>query len=162
MKFLSVFLIAVGCFVFSAGMYMRAKQKPVIRYGTEVKEGNMGVAVGTGAAVGGAVGAGLGAAVGGVGIAACGTGVGIPVGVVCLAAAGVLGLFGAGVGAAAGTSDEVVKTQVTEMVAAHTPVEYWSVIVFGVFLAIVGIFLLLRLIKQRKEEQCWARLIDRG
>ena len=53
-----------------------------------------------GAGVGAAVGAGVGAVIGGIGVVACGTGFGIPVGVVCLGLAAVCGAIGAGVGSA--------------------------------------------------------------
>ena len=58
------------------------------------------VGAGVGASVGAAVGAGAGAIIGGIGVVACGTGFGIPVGVVCLGLAAVCGAIGAGVGSA--------------------------------------------------------------
>ena len=85
--------------------------------------------------------------VGGVGVAACGTGVGIPVGHVCLGAAGICALIGGGVGLAAGTPSKTITTPVTEIVNAYSPLEYWTVIVAGCLLISIGMFLFVRAIR---------------
>ena len=144
MKWLNIALIVIGCFLFSVGMSMRAKKNAFTTMETTVKEGNVFKTTATGAAVGGATGCAVGAAVGGIGIAACGTGVGIPVGVVCLGAAAICALIGGGVGAAFGTPDQVEQRPVVELVSAYSPYEYWSVMIVGAIIVAIGIFLLLK------------------
>ena len=69
--------------------------------GTPSKATIVGGAVG--GTVGVAAGATAGAVIGGIGVVACGTGFGIPVGVVCLGLATVCGAAGAGVGSFIGS-----------------------------------------------------------
>lgn len=63
-----------------------------------------------GAAVGAGTGVVAGTCIGGVGVACCGTGFGIPVGLVCLGIAAVLGIAGGAGGYAAGKPATTVTT----------------------------------------------------
>ncbi len=69
-----------------------------------------------GGVTGGVAGAGLGALIGGIGIVACGTGVGAPVGVVCV---GLAALFG---GAGATTGYVTGKPDSTDVIVHSDPI----------------------------------------
>ena len=143
MKILATLLVLIGCVLLGLGMSMRSKQHAMTHMETEIREGNRETAVVVGAGTGAAVGAGAGAAIGGVGIALCGTGIGIPAGIVCLLAGGAGALIGGGVGAAVSTPDETISKPVTEMVNAYSPVEYWTVLIIGIALICAGIYMFL-------------------
>ena len=172
MRTAAIALFIIGIVLSGVGMGMRAKQNSytvteneivkgeLVKKGGVVK-GNKATLAAGGAAVGAAVGAGAGAAIGGVGIVACGTGIGIPVGLLCLGAAAVLGCIGAGAGAMAGTSDQVVPDEylpdqvitreITNYVNAYSPWEYWTVICIGAILVALALWLFFKSRKQLEE-----------
>lgn len=138
MKLVAVILVLTGIILFGVGMSMRTKQNAfaTIKKGDKVESMAVGATAG---AVAGGVGA-MSAGLGGIGITACGTGFGIPAGVICLGVAGVCALIGGGIGYATGTPD---KTS-TILVNAYAPWEYWTVIVAGCLLTSLGVFFFFR------------------
>lgn len=144
MKTIGVVLVVLGLVLLALGFTMRSKQNAFTHMEEEVIEGNRGTTTAVGAATGAVAGGVLGASIGGIGVALCGTGVGIPAGVVCLGLAALLGGGGAAVGAAVGAPDKTVSTPVVEMVNAYSPMEYGIVLGIGVFLLIGGIILCLK------------------
>ena len=144
MKTIGIVLVFVGLVLLVLGFSMRSKQNAFTHMEQEVIEGNRGTTAAVGAATGAVAGGLLGASVGGVGVALCGTGVGIPAGAVMLRLAALLGGGGAAVGVAVGTPDKTVSTPVVEMVNAYSPMEYGIVIGIGVFLLVAGIILFLK------------------
>ncbi|MGN0867198.1 MAG: hypothetical protein ACI4SG_05930 [Oligosphaeraceae bacterium] len=144
MKKIAVFLILVGAVLFGIGMSMREKRLAV----TRTIEGNSSQTAAAGAAVGVVSGGVAGATIGGIGLALCGTAVGIPAGLVCLGAAGLCGLIGGSVGAACGTPDQ----NVTELIHAYSPGEYWTVISIGAILVCLGLYMVF-FSKSRKVEK---------
>lgn len=153
MKSIAVILVLIGMVLFGVGMSMRTKQNAFTTLQSEVIKGNRGKTAAIGVATGAVVGGSAGAMVGGVGIVACGTGVGIPVGIVCLTTAGICALIGGGVGLAAGTPSTTITTPVTEIVNAYSPLEYWTVIVAGCLLISIGMFLFIRVIRRRANSE---------
>ncbi len=139
MKVCAIALILFGCILFGIGMSMRTKQNAFTHLETEIIKGNRTGTTTTGALIGTGVGAATGATIGGIGIAMCGTGIGIPAGIVCLGTAAICGLIGAGAGAAVGKPDETITKPVTEMVNAYSPGEYWTVITIGALLIGIGL-----------------------
>ena len=97
------------------------------------------------AAIGGAVGVttgvATGAAIGGIGIAACGTGIGIPVGLVCIGLAAIMGTAGAAVGAVTGETSKVVEelVPVTKTGPAYSTWIWATLLIIGICLIIYGI-----------------------
>ena len=152
MKKLAILLIVIGCILFGLGMSMRTKQHAITRLQTEIQKGNRGTAIAVGAGTGAIVGGAAGATIGGIGIAICGTGVGIPAGVVCLLAAGVCSLIGGGAGAAVSTPDKTISKPVTEMINAYSPMEYWSVLIIGAVLIGVGIYIFMWVQKNKTSD----------
>lgn len=144
MKILSLVLILTGLVLFSLGLVMRTKQNAFTHMEQKVIEGNRDTTTAVGAATGAVAGGMIGTSVGGIGVALCGTGVGIPAGVVMLGLAALCGLGGSVVGAAVGTPDEMVSTPVVEMMNAYSPVEYGLVLAIGIILFITGLTLLCR------------------
>ena len=141
MKTLSVLLTITGLVLLVVGFTMRTKQNEFTRMKQEVVEGNRGITTAIGAATGAAAGGILGASIGGIGIALCGTGVGIPAGAVMLGMAALLGGGGAAIGAAVGRPDETVSTPVVEMVSAYSPMEWGLVLAIGTLLLVVGVII---------------------
>lgn len=102
---------------------------------TKVIEGNQGTTTVAGAAIGTAAGVATGAAIGGVGVVACGTGVGIPVGLLCLGLAAVFGTAGGAIGYKSGTPDTFVTTLV------YSPILSYTVMAIGVLLIIIAAYM---------------------
>lgn len=144
MKKIAFLLVLVGAVLFGIGMSMREKRLAI----TRTIEGNRDKTTAVGATVGGISGGIVGASIGGIGVVLMGTGFGIPAGLVCLGTAGLCGLVGGGVGAACGTPDQ----NVTELIQAYSPVEYWSVIAIGAILIGLGLYMI-RFSKYRKVEK---------
>ena len=128
----SIILLVIGIALIVIGVSMRGM------YVQTRTEGNKTETTMLGGAVGGAIGLGTGAAIGGVGVALCGTGIGIPAGVVCLTLAGVFGAAGGAIGYGCGTPD-TITTQLMYPSSLS-----WIIIAFGVSLALMGIHTLLR------------------
>ena len=121
---------------------------------TELVKGNRGTTATAGAAAGAGIGAVAGASIGGIGIACCGTGVGIPAGVVCFAISGLCAAIGGGVGYAAGTSDHSVDT--VSVVSTTSPlVSSWVLIlllVIGIVLVVYGVVGIFRLVSDEADQ----------
>lgn len=122
-------LVLVGILLIGIGGAMKSA------YTTKVIEGNQTATTATGAVIGTATGAATGAAIGGVGIAACGTGVGIPVGLVCLGLATVFGTAGGVIGYSAGTPDTFETTLL------YSPILSYTVMGIGILLIITATFI---------------------
>ena len=126
----SIFLIITGIILLIVSFILRAEtitQRRLI-------EGNQGETAVAGAVIGGTAGAAVGASIGGIGIAACGTGVGIPVGLVML---GLGALFGAG-GAAAGHAMGEADKYVTTTSPAFSPWLWGSLMLIALFMIAWG------------------------
>lgn len=144
---IAIVLFAAGIACLGIGIHMsvsrKTAEKELLVAGNTTECIVKGTA--TGAGVGALAGAGAGAALGGVGIAACGTGVGIPAGVVCLIGAGVFALLGGGVGggvgAAVSTPDSVVSI-VEDAGGAYSLWSWLTMMVIGVFLFCVAVAVL--------------------
>ena len=97
----SIFLIIVGFILLIISFMLRSEQI------TQRKKiaGNQEEYQLLGAAAGGAGGAAVGASIGGVGLALCGTGIGIPAGLVVLGLGALGAVCGSEIGKAAGTPD---------------------------------------------------------
>ena len=115
-------LIILAAILFFIGLQMKQSTKEWIEQHKELItiEGNRTTTTLVGAGTGAAAGGVLGFLIGGIGIAACGTGIGIPAGVVCLSLAAILGGAGAGVGAIAGREDRI--EEVVKQTVNHGPV----------------------------------------
>ncbi len=101
-------LLVFGIFLIVIGWYMKNQEKTVIVQKEQVEtiQGTKKRNAVIGGAVGGAAGAVAGVTIGGIGIAACGTGIGVPVGIVCLGLASIVGGTGALVGYSTGKATE--------------------------------------------------------
>ena len=102
----SIFLIVTGIILLVVSFILRAEQ---ITQRHKIEENKSSTAA-AGALIGGTTGAVVGSSIGVIGIAACGTGVGIPVGLVMLGLGALLGAGGAAVGHAVGEADKYVTT----------------------------------------------------
>lgn len=109
----SVFLISIGIVLLIISFMLKAEQ---VAQRKKI-EGNKDELALVGGVVGGAAGAAAGASIGGIGVAACGTGIGIPVGLVMIGIGALGALCGSSVGDAIGTSDRYV-TEVSPMFSA--------------------------------------------
>ncbi len=125
-------MIAVGAWM--CGQYNNYGEIIVKDNGTQQRNAIIG------GVTGGVAGATLGALIGGVGIVACGTGVGVPVGAVCL---GVAALFG-GVGASTGYSTGTANT--TAVIVHNDPV--FAKWIWISLISIGGVLLLLIFINE--------------
>ena len=114
-----VLMIAAGCYLFTATqVYNKTEYRDQITYQSDTASN-----IGKRAAVGAAIGAGTGAAaggvlaacVGGVGVVACGTGIGIPVGAALLGLTALFGGAGAAVGAATGETTTTITPVITKI-----------------------------------------------
>ena len=161
MKIICLVIFILGLVLFGIGMSMRTKQivmetttpetiiTPKVIKGTTAR--NAAIGAGTGAVVGGGVGAGLG----GVGLVCCGTGIGLPVGIVCLTLAGAGALLGGSVGAVASRSDRIIEIPTiinrtsTQVLSAYSPAEYWSVLLIGMSLMAIGAYILIWTMRQK-------------
>lgn len=108
MKRRDLFWFTVGVLLLVASFDMWEEK----RSWEELVKGTSGRNALVGGAVGAVGGGAAGAVLGGVGVAAAGTGIGIPVAVVCLLGAAIFGVAGAAVGSATGSEDQIV-THVT-------------------------------------------------
>jgi len=142
MRIVAVIVIAMGVVLSGIGISMCVRQNA-----SEVVQGDKGTSAIIGAAGGAVVGGGAGALLGGVGIAACGTGIGIPAGVVSLLCAGACSLI-------TGASGYIVGKPDTIIVESVPPYVYWSVIIAGCLLVVMGIVCFSRTIKRRIDEGC--------
>lgn len=163
-KIVGILLIILGCVLFGIGFWMKNLQNTVLNTQKIPIKGNIeekylqGKTIGSGVggtagAVGGAIaGAGVGASIGGVGVTLMGTGVGIPAGIVCLGVSAVCGYFGGKVGSNVGSfiGGEVGKKNATPdryeiktyktYESAYSPAQYYSIMVIGAFIIVIGIF----------------------
>jgi hypothetical protein len=117
--------LILGIVLIVAGIFICNRQQELVKKTKEADPAKVAV----GAVVGAGVGAGVGAAIGGIGIVACGTGFGIPAGVVCLGLAAIIGGGGAAVGAAIKTEKVIVTTS-----PAYDTWVWLSLILIGLFL----------------------------
>lgn len=116
---ISVLMIAAGCYLFTATqIYNKTEYRDEITYQSDT-ESNIGERAAVGAAIGAGTGAAAGgvvaACVGGVGVVACGTGIGIPVGVTLLGLTALFGGAGAAVGAATGETTTTITPVITKV-----------------------------------------------
>lgn len=148
-------ILLLGIAVWSLGSYMLFATHSV----TTTTPGTDCMAEGAvvGGVIGAAAGAGAGALLGGIGIAACGTGVGIPVGAVCLGLAGVLGLGGAATGAAAGSIVSTDGTTTTIELPTYSHGLALAVIILG---GLITIWALWQIIKARREKKKLLQIVD--
>ncbi len=153
MRIAAIALFIIGIVLSGVGMTMRAKQNAFTVYEEEVVKGNRTPLAVAGGAAGAVMGGGAAAAIGGVGVAACGTGIGIPVGALCLGCAAILGVVGAGTASLFGTPDKVVGKEITNLVAAYSPWEYWTVICIGAILVAVGMWLFFKARNSNKTKE---------
>ncbi len=137
----SFVLVGLGACVMCFGICMASAKRTEMIESTikdttpSTKGRNAAIGAGIGA-VGGGV---LAAVIGGVGIVACGTGIGLPAGAALIVTAAVLGGAGGAVtGAATGTSSSTstVTTWVPHIVPAHSPLFWIPILVIGVALLI--------------------------
>lgn len=146
----SVVLIVLGVSLLVAGVDMRSARR--IWSETTERTRKMPGTKGRNAVIGagvGAVGGGiLAATIGGVGIVACGTGIGLPAGVILIGTAAGLGAGGGAiVGAATGRSPTTAPdTQTTTfIVPAYDTWQWGFVIAFGTVLLILAVMEIRRL-----------------
>lgn len=136
---------SVGILIIVIAVIISLQQKTWIEQEITVKtiEGTKGRNAAIGGVIGGVGGAAAGAAVGGIGIALCGTGVGIPAGVVCIS----LALLGGATGAAVGSATGDPTTQVEEMIpiektgAAYSTWIWVVLLLIGISLVIYAIYI---------------------
>lgn len=136
---------AVGIFIIIIAVVISRQQKTWIEEEKVVKtvEGTKGRNAVIGGVVGGVGGAAAGAAIGGIGIALCGTGIGIPAGVVCLG----LGLLGGATGAAVGSATGDPATQVEETIPvevtgpAYSTWIWIALLILGISFVIYSIYI---------------------
>ena len=149
-------IMSIGIFILIIGVNMKTAmnswteqtKEDVKVPGTKLK--HVGVGAGIGAALGGAGAATLG----GIGIAACGTGIGIPAGIVMIAGA----LLGAGAGGMAGAmtgKSEGVNTVIREIVhfePAYDAKLWIAAISIGIFLIFLGLCDMWKAVKSRRDD----------
>lgn len=140
----AIVLVVLGIIVFGIGIAMHSAKTTSTTVTTEVEKGNKGKAAAAGAATGVVAGGAAGAAIGGVGVVLCGTGFGIPAGVVCIGAATICGLVGGGVGAAVGKPDVTVVKPKTLTTQTYSPYVCWTVILAGCLMVSIGLIIFLR------------------
>lgn len=141
--------LVIGALGLRSATYTRADRqvKP------ELVEGNRGTTTTAGAVAGAGIGAGVGACIGGVGIACCGTGVGIPAGVVCFAISGLCAAIGGGVGYKIGTSDHYVEVPVDPTPSPLVSSWVWILLlVIGIVLVVYGVVGILRLVSDEADQ----------
>ncbi|MBQ9788802.1 MAG: hypothetical protein IJW31_04295 [Lentisphaeria bacterium] len=153
MKSFFIILVGIVLIVISFGMKSATKTWIEQQMQTETIKGNKGVTTAVGATIGAAGGATAGAVIGGVGIVACGTGIGIPAGAVCLILAGIFGGAGAVIGNAAGKETQIVENlvEVTQQGPVFGTWLWVSVMSIGIILVLSGI--LNYIIKYYKHKQ---------
>ena len=98
----SIFIVSIGIILLIVSFILRSEQ---ISQRRKI-EGTKNATAVAGAVVGGATGVIAGSAIGGVGIAALGTGIGIPVGLVMLGLGALFAGGGAAIGHAVGEADK--------------------------------------------------------
>ena len=126
-SFLGSLLVQLtGALLVIVAINMCEARKEVLVPGSAGRNAKIGAAAGAG------IGAATGAAIGGVGIALCGTGIGIPAGLVVLG----LGALGAGGGYMAGG---LTDTQDTTVMKEAYPAWHWvSVMLVGAAMLAIG------------------------
>lgn len=149
MKYLKPCILSgLGAFLIIVALILSREQKQWIEQ--EVQTKTIPGTVVQNAAIGGAVGATAGvvtgASIGGIGVVLCGTGFGIPAGVVCLGLAAIMGTAGAAVGAAAGETSKVVE----EMVPVTKTGPAYSTWIW-VMLLLIGISLIIYVIHMVRQ-----------
>ena len=145
-KYLKPFVLsALGTFLVIAALILGNQQKNWIEQENQTKtiEGTVVKNAAIGGAVGATAGAATGAAIGGIGIAACGTGIGIPVGLVCIGLAAIMGTAGAAVGAATGESSKVVEVMVpvNKTGPAYSTWIWVTLLIIGICIIIYAIYM---------------------
>ncbi len=138
-----VMIVSVGLMFMTC---TRVEERPT----TVTRDGNRAKTTAIGTATGAGAGVAIGTGIGGVGVVCCGTGFGIPVGLVCLGIAAVLGVVGGATGYAVGKSATTVTT--VEKVSHTAPlVSSWVCWgLFGIGLALVA-YSVWRILKVRKS-----------
>ena len=144
MKYLKPCVLSgLGAFLIIIALILRNEQKTWIEQERQSKTipGTVVQNAAIGGAVGVTAGAATGAAIGGIGIAACGTGIGIPVGLVCIGLAAIMGTAGAAVGAATGETSKVVEelVPVTKTGPAYSTWIWVMLLIIGICLIIYAI-----------------------
>lgn len=136
MKFKPLLLIALGVSLLVVGLNMRAAQN---RWTTQEEiPGTKGTYASIGAGVGAGGGGILAAIVGGIGIVACGTGIGLPAGLLLIGSVAVGAGAGAVTGAAMGTSATTIS--VTHVEPAYQTWHWVLVVGAGVLLLVWSVF----------------------
>ena len=151
-----VFLL--GCGLLFVSFHIK-KQKVEIRKEVITEEaktipGNKTTATIVGGGVGAAAGVAAGVAIGGIGIALCGTGVGIPAGVVALGLATLFGGAGAVAGRYVGTDAITIpaKTKIEVIVKNAYPDWIWiSLMIIAIITIILAIGLLINMYNSNKK-----------
>lgn len=149
----SIVIVCVGILLAAIGSYMLTCK--VVHHSTreELKEGNKKTTTAAGAIAGAATGTAAGVAIGGIGVAAMGTGIGIPVGVVCLGLAAILGSAGGGVGYALGKDDSIVLKPYSYVEPAFPEWICICIVVAGVLVCLYGARNLYQIARAKRAEQ---------
>ena len=150
MKYLKPCVLSgLGAFLIIVALILSNEQKTWIEQEKQSK--TIPGTVVQNAAIGGAVGATAGvvtgASIGGVGVVLCGTGFGIPAGLVCIGLAAIMGTAGAAVGAATGETSKVVEelVPVTKTGPAYSTWIWVMLLIIGICLVIYAIGMVRRI-----------------
>ena len=136
--------------IWAIGSYMLIATHTVTQE-TPGKEYTIEGAVAGGAA-GVAAGGVAGALIGGIGVAACGPGVGIPAGVVCFALAGMLGAGGAVTGGAIGSFVSSEGTKTTIEIPTYSQALSLIIIVIGIAATIYALWQVIKALREKKKQ----------
>ncbi len=150
LRYIGVALIVMGVYLTTIEHCVVEEGKTI--YQQQYQETDNTNAKLTGGAVGVATGVGAGTAIGGVGVACCGTGIGIPVGVVCIGLASILGFVGYNAVDAITEGGEYVD------VATKLPDTYLSISTFPMWACLIiitlgAVMFILSFIKDVKENE---------
>ena len=150
MKYLKPCVLSgLGAFLIIVALILSNEQKTWIEQEKQSK--TIPGTVVQNAAIGGAVGATAGvvtgASIGGVGVVLCGTGFGIPAGLVCIGLAAIMGTAGVAVGAATGETSKVVEelVPVTKTGPAYSTWIWVMLLIIGICLVIYAIGMVRRI-----------------
>lgn len=151
-------VLLLGCGLLFVSFHIK-KQKVEIRREVITEEaktipGNRTTTAIVGGSIGAAAGVAAGTAIGGIGIALCGTGVGIPAGVVVLGLATLFGGAGAIAGRSVGTDAITIpaKTKIEVIVKNAYPDWIWvTLMIIAIITIILAIGLLINMYKLNKK-----------